>query len=84
MPTATDFPLDPLMAKALLLYAQTDSQYTEVRPTDADARVLELFRRQQMWVGIRLHWEPQGSMELSGSYTITRLNAKVVTRLDLL
>jgi tetratricopeptide (TPR) repeat protein len=38
-PGATDFPLDPLMAKALLLYAQTDSQYTDPRPTDANAKV---------------------------------------------
>ncbi len=49
-----------------------------------DERVLDLFRRQQMWVGIRLYWEAQGSTELAGTYTLTRLHAKVVTRLDLL
>jgi hypothetical protein len=49
-----------------------------------DARVLDLFRSGQMWVGIRWSLQPDGAAELAGTYTITRLHAKVVTRLDLL
>ncbi|MCA8914225.1 MAG: hypothetical protein KDB90_02345 [Planctomycetes bacterium] len=35
---ATDFPLDPLMAQALVIYAQTDSQYTAARPDKTDRK----------------------------------------------
>ncbi len=50
----------------------------------ADARVLALFQQRQMWIGIRLHWAPQDGQALEGDYTITRLNARVISNLDLL
>src|SRR5690606_5023611 len=37
-PNATDFPLDPLIASALVLYAQTDSQFFSPRPKDGNAK----------------------------------------------
>ena len=49
-----------------------------------DARVLALFQQRQMWIGIRLHWAPQDGGALEGNYTITRLNARVISNLDLL
>jgi len=49
-----------------------------------DARVLALFQQRQMWIGIRLHWAPQDGAALDGTYTITRLNARVISNLDLL
>ena len=49
-----------------------------------DARLLELFQRRQMWIGIRLHWAPESAAALVGDYTITRLDAKVVANLGLL
>ena len=49
-----------------------------------DPRVLALFQQRQMWVGIRLHWAPQDGEALDGTYTINRLNARVVSNLDLL
>lgn len=36
---STVFPLDPMMARAFVLYAQTDQQYTQPRPTDPDKKV---------------------------------------------
>jgi tetratricopeptide (TPR) repeat protein len=38
-PGVTEFPLDAQMSKALLLYAQTDGQFTDPRPTEADPKV---------------------------------------------
>lgn len=49
----------------------------------ADARLLQLFRQRQMWLGIRMHWFPQGDTALVGNYSITRLNARVVAQLGL-
>ncbi len=49
-----------------------------------DSRVLALFQQRQMWIGIRLHWAPQDGAALDGNYTINRLNARVVSNLDLL
>ena len=49
-----------------------------------DARVLALFQQRQMWIGIRLHWAPQDGEALDGTYTIIRLNARVISNLELL
>jgi len=50
----------------------------------ADARVLDLFRRGQVWMGLRLRWEPSTGDALAGTYTITRIHARVVTRVEVL
>ena len=60
------------------------TQSTGSMTVQGDARVLELFRRRHMWIGVRLHWEPLDATALEGDYTITRLHAQVLTSVDLL
>jgi len=49
----------------------------------ADARLLQLFRQRQMWLGVRMRWLPQGDTALLGDYGVTRIQARVVARLGL-
>lgn len=50
---------------------------------EADARLLDLFRQRQLWMGARMHWLPQGDTALLGSYAISRIEARVVARIGL-
>ncbi len=45
-----------------------------------DSRVLSLFQSGKLWMGMRLHWAPSGPDALAGQYTITRIQAQVVSR----
>ena len=60
------------------------TQSTGAVTVQGDARVLELFRQRHLWIGVRLHWDPQDTTALEGTYTLTRLRARVRTSLDLL
>ena len=45
-----------------------------------DSRVLALFQSGKLWMGMRLHWAPTGPEALAGQYTITKIQAQVVSR----
>ena len=45
-----------------------------------DFRVLELFQSGKLWMGLRLHWAPTSPEALAGQYTITKIQAQVVSR----
>jgi hypothetical protein len=62
---------------AALAPAQTSTGHAQFK---ADQRVLDLFRNGQVWMGLHLRWEPDTPDALSGSYTITRIHARVVSR----
>lgn len=48
----------------------------------ADARLLDLFARQQMWMGVELGLVPESGQGLRGRYTIETLTAHVVSRVN--
>jgi hypothetical protein len=50
----------------------------------ADARVLDLFTSRSFQMGMDLEWQPSGSSALLGTCTLTQIQARVVSRLDLL
>jgi len=51
---------------------------------DADARVLDLFTRDHVFMGITFTYEPTGSStQLAGTYTITSLLAHVVSNVEI-
>ena len=62
---------------AALAPAQTSTGHAQFK---ADQRVLDLFRNGQVWMGLHLRWEPDTPDALSGSYTITRIHARVVSQ----
>ena len=66
---------------AALAPAQTSTGHAQFH---ADPRVLGLFRNGTVWMGLHLRWEPQTSDALLGSYTITRIHARVVSRVNVL
>jgi len=45
-----------------------------------DSRVLALFQSGKLWMGMRLRWAPTGPEALAGQYTITKIQAQVVSR----
>jgi len=72
--------VDPYIEANLVPNTPTTSQ-VHIR---ADQRLLDLFTSKEMWMGVKISWQPLSSQEvLSGSYTITALDARVVSTLDL-
>ncbi|MFQ5600718.1 MAG: hypothetical protein ACE5G2_09190 [Candidatus Krumholzibacteriia bacterium] len=50
---------------------------------EADQRVLDLFTQKQMWMGVKFSWTPETSAALVGDYTITRIDAHVVSTVEI-
>jgi hypothetical protein len=50
---------------------------------DADERVLALFRQEQVMMGLLMHWTPGSPEALDGDYTITQIDARVVTSVQI-
>jgi len=50
----------------------------------ADQRVLDLFARDHMYMGLRFRWTPQTVTALEGRYTITSIRAEVVSTVQIL
>jgi hypothetical protein len=67
--------------EADLLPAQMTTGSLQIQ---ADQRVLDLFTSRSFHMGMDLEWEPQGVAPLAGTSMLTRINARVVSRLDLL
>lgn len=50
---------------------------------EADARLLDLFTRERIWMGLRFNYDPASSQPLEGIYTITSLMAHVVSTIEI-
>jgi len=49
----------------------------------ADARVLDLFTRERIYMGLRFNYDPSSATALEGVYTITSLMAHVVSTIEI-
>ena len=48
----------------------------------ADARILALFEQERVYMGLRFRWTPETVAPLEGDYTITSINARVVSTVE--
>ena len=49
----------------------------------ADQRLLTLFELDRVYMGLRFHWQPETNEALQGDYTITTINAHVVSTIEI-
>ncbi len=49
----------------------------------ADARILALFERERIYMGLRFQWTPETAEPLEGDYTITTIHAQVVSTVEI-
>ena len=48
----------------------------------ADQRILGLFEQERVYMGLRFRWTPETVAPLEGDYTITSINARVVSTVE--
>ncbi len=49
----------------------------------ADERILHLFEQERVYMGLRFRWTPETTAPLEGDYTITSINARVVSTVEI-